>query len=110
MSPLEFQVQLFLANIKETITKGNFFVVERNKNNSFLAAAGMTPKERERIVLSLESNHYIGGPRPDHSNPNEDIWEFKIRYDDKDLYIKLKLVLFSGKYIGKCISFHECEK
>lgn len=110
MSPLEFQIQLFLTSIKETITSGNFIVVDRDKNNAFLADSGMTPKERERVILSLESNHFLAGPKPDHSNPKEDVWEFKTRYNNKDIYIKLKLVLSSGKYYGKCLSFHECEK
>lgn len=52
----------------------------------------------------------MAGPKPDHSNPKEDVWEFKTRYNNKDIYIKLKLVLSSGKYYGKCLSFHECEK
>lgn len=110
MPTQKFQIQLFLTAIKETITSRNFYVVQRDKNNAFLAKSGMTPKEREKIILSLESTHFMAGPKPDHNSPSEDVWEFKTRYNNKEIYIKLKLIRTPNKNIGKCLSFHECEK
>ena len=56
----------------------NKVVVREDKNNEFLARIGMTPKERENIILSLESWHYIKGPVSDHKNHGEkEIWVFK---------------------------------
>jgi len=106
----KFQIQLFLTRIKESITSKNFVVTPRDKNNEFLAKTGMTPKERENIILSLESWHYIKGPVSDHKNHGEkEIWVFKVNYSGKDIYIKLKLSPNSdtNTFFGKCLSFHE---
>lgn len=106
------QIQLFLTQIKETITSKNFIVIPRDKNNEFLATTGMTPKEREEIILSLETRHYMKGPAADHKNPGEkEIWVFKVNYSGKDIYIKLKLSLNpdTKTFFGKCLSFHESE-
>lgn len=108
----KFQIQLFLTQIKETITSKNFVVIPRDKNNDFLAKTGMTPTERENIILSLESRHYVKGPASDHNNPKEkDIWVFKATYNGMDIYIKLKLLLDpdTDRFFGKCLSFHESE-
>lgn len=109
----KFQIQLFLARVKEAISSKRFVVIPRGKNNEFLAKTGMTPKEREKIILSLESRHYIKSPASDRNNPKEkDIWIFKETYNGIDIYIKLKLLLEpdTGRFFGKCLSFHESDK
>ncbi|VAX28019.1 hypothetical protein MNBD_NITROSPIRAE03-767, partial [hydrothermal vent metagenome] len=39
------QIGLFLVTLKEAISNGNFVVIQREKNNEFLALTGMTPQE-----------------------------------------------------------------
>ena len=102
------QINLFLIKLKESIEKGNFAVIRREKNNEFLAREGMTPEERENVILGLQTKDYESGPEKDYDNPNEkDIWKFKRKYLGKDIYIKLKLITKGHGFYAKCLSFHD---
>ncbi|MEC4684854.1 MAG: hypothetical protein VST71_03870 [Nitrospirota bacterium] len=88
------QIGLFLVTLKEAINNGNFVVIQREKNNEFLALTGMTPQERENVILTLQTNDYRSGPEEDRGNPGEkDIWKFEKKYLGRDIYIKFKLIL-----------------
>lgn len=103
------QITLFLRALKESVAADRFRVVEREKNNLFLAENGMTPIERRNIILSLEVVDYVSGPEIDLDYPEEKaIWKFRKRYLDMDIYIKIKLVTLKNEdiFYAKCISFH----
>ena len=104
------QIELFLVTLKKAINSGNFVVIPREKNNEFLALTGMTPQEREDVILSLQTGDYISGPEDDRGNPGEkDIWKFKKKYLGRDIYIKLKLIPIEDGFYARCLSFHETE-
>lgn len=104
------QVGLFLVTLKEAISNGNFVVIQREKNNEFLALTGMIPQERENVILSLQTNDYMSGPEVDRGNPGEkDIWKFKKKYLGRNLYIKFKLIPIEDGFYAKCLSFHETD-
>ena len=102
------QVRLFLIQFKAAIAGGRFYVVPREKNNDFLASQGMTPKEREEVLLELQTSDYYAGPEEDKDYPGEkDIWKFKKRYLGVGIYIKVKLSSIEGGFYAKCLSFHD---
>lgn len=106
----EDQIRLFLLKVKEAISLGNFTVINRDKNTKFLADCGITPREREIIILSLDVDDYEKGPTPDHKKSSEDIWIFRKQYLGIDIYIKLKLVIQQEVFHCICLSFHEVEQ
>jgi hypothetical protein len=109
------QIALFLMQLKEAIARRHYTVIQREKNNDFLARHGMTPKEREEVLLGLQIKDYSSGPG---DNGERGVWEFKTKYRGIQIRIKVKLLPFDGVfakdgcyakdgYHAKCASFHD---
>jgi hypothetical protein len=113
------QVAVFLMQLKEAIARRHYIVIQREKNNEFLARHGMSPKEREEVLLGLRADDYCCGPEMDPEYPGEaGVWEFKTKYLGIEICIKVKLLPFESGfakddvfakdgYYAKCSSFHD---
>lgn len=98
----------FLTTAKSLMSTGNYDFVRRRKNMQALAAHGLSIMDAKSEILSLVVGDYYKGPKQDldPSRPG-DIWEFKKSVDGVPFYVKLKIVQVNGRYILKCIGFHE---
>ena len=75
---------------------------------SFLAKTGMAPKERRSKISNLRILDYGAGPERDYNNPDDcDIWKFKIRYLNSEIYVKIKLTEGDDGFHAICQSFHD---
>ena len=103
-------IALFLTQAKTLISVGDYTFVARRKNLQALASRGLTVDSVKKAILSLEVGDYYKGPKQDFdpSQPG-DIWEFKKTIDGEVFYVKLKIQNMNGKYILKCLSFHESD-
>lgn len=113
------QIALFLIQLKEAVARRHYIVTQREKNNEFLARHGMSPKEREKVLLGLEVNDYRSGPEDDSDYPGEaGVWEFATKYLAREICIKIKLVPFQDVlakdgfyakegFYAKCSSFRD---
>lgn len=103
-------INTFLTDAKNLITKGKYDFVPRRKNMQDLAAHGLTITDAMSEILSLLAGDYYKGPKLDHdSNRPGYIWEFKKMICETQFYVKLKISQESGEDILKCIGFHEDE-
>jgi hypothetical protein len=105
------QIAQFLTRFKKTAQLRIDFI-NRPKNNSFLAAKGMTPEERKEIILGLEVQHYVDGPEVDEAHPKgpKSVWVFGYKAECGHIYIKVKHYTDNaGIGRAKCLSFHEAE-
>lgn len=104
----EFRLRNFLDRCREIIENKpeNLKLIPRKKNMDSLYSMGLTPLDIEEIVCDLTPENYFRGPSPDHNFPNEEVWEFKVLYEEFRIYIKLKL---KEEEFVICISFHEDE-
>ena len=99
---------LFLMELKEAISRHHYMVIEREKNSEFLARHGMSPKEREEVLLSLRVDDFCSGPEMDAEYPGEvGVWEFMTKCRGIAICIKLRLLPSGGGLYVKCFSFHE---
>jgi hypothetical protein len=104
----DFRTALFLTQLKEAIARGHYIVIQREKNNKFLARHGMSPKEREEVLTGLGAGDYCSGPEMDPEYPGEvGVWEFTTKYRGIDMCIKIRLLSSEDGLYAKCLSFHE---
>jgi len=102
-----YKVKLALFKIKKLIDEGNCsFEHQREKNTRTLAALGILPEDIFQFLLELTPQNYYRGPSTDYDTDEPDcIWEFGLTIDDREIYIKLKLL----ENFVKDISFHFAE-
>lgn len=100
------EVELFLKQFLPKLDIWGIIFVDRDKNNAALKAMGITPKARETIIKSLETEDYV----ETITDPASwgDMWVFGKDAFDKKIYIKITLGQPNNKTI--CISFHESER
>lgn len=101
----EAEINGFLQRFKENWPP-MCVVVLRDTNNDALLELRLLPSHRKEEIMSLTTKHYHKGPEPDRGRPGEEVWMFKKRIKDQDVYIKLKIYEVKGELYGKCISFH----
>ncbi len=102
------EVETFLRNFKNCWPP-YCYVVPRDKNDEALFSLGITYEQRKEVILSLKYENYHKGPEPDDSGGLGEIWIFRKRVTETELYIKLKIIENMGMSFGKCISFHPSE-
>lgn len=102
------QVRLALFQIKTLINKKQCsFEQQRKKNIDTLAELGILPEDVFDLLLELTPENYYKGPSKDYNTDEKDcIWEFGIKINERDIYIKLKLMTD----FVKDISFHFAER
>lgn len=101
----------FLNNAKTLIQSGHFTFIPRKKCMQSLARHGLTISEAKDHLLTLTTENYYKGPKPD-KDPDKpgNIWEFKKIINQVTFYIKLKID--SNGHLEselKCLGFHEDE-
>ena len=99
------QVGLFLCNMKAIVEKRGFIFVERAESLEFLTERGMTEKDLEAIILSLEPKDCFDGPEPDRDPRFSEKWtvaEFSPDSNEKTLYLKMSIRTDAGRC--KCLS------
>jgi len=99
-------VEGFLKAFREAISKNGLQVIFRTSNNQALIDLGLTPKLREEIILNLQSDNYAQGPLPDDQGMPGDVWIFGCEVNNREVYVKIKLVEVNGEKYAKCLSFH----
>ncbi len=102
-------VEHFLADFK---TKLKIYSViyrdDRDKNLQALADLEITRAKRTEYLGKLKAEDFCSGPNKDCLNPTmPDYWEFGIKVNKKDIYVKISLGNPNDSVI--CISFHLAE-
>lgn len=101
-------VEKFLNNF---YVKVNIFGIrfrdDRDKNRNALLDLEISPRLREKVVMSLKWNDYSEGPITDELNNYGEMWVFGKDVDDTEVYIKISMGPPNSHTI--CISFHVAE-
>ncbi|MEQ8192006.1 MAG: hypothetical protein ABRQ39_28835 [Candidatus Eremiobacterota bacterium] len=106
----EHIVNEFLAEFKEIILSGNFYLIPREKNIEGLINLGINRQQAKKEILDLTYENYYQGPVIDeYVNYKGDLWIFGKDINNIQTYIKLKIEIKAGKKIAKCISFHPAD-
>jgi len=96
----------FLLTFKKAACRGQgIYLVPRQETLETLLALGLTKRNLEEIVLSLSVDDYSSGPVEDRDRQGY-LWIFGKQVKGRQMYIKLKVVVVSGKVMAKCLSFH----
>jgi len=104
-----WQVELFLKEFKRALCQ-DCVVIPRDKNNQALRAVGLTPLQRRDEILGLGVEDYVAGPEDDLDAPDQAVWTFGRRIEDREVYIKLTMMKKAESgFVAKCLSFHEAE-
>lgn len=96
----------FLKLYKE-IAQKKFTFISRKKNLDSITDLGITITQAKTIIMQLTYENYYKGPEEDKDRKGINIWEFGVKVDGEEIYIKLSEDLSWGT--AKCISFHKAE-
>jgi len=101
----------FLNLFKGCVSLGRYDVRTRHKNRQGLIDLGLSAVERREILLGLEPENYIAGPKPDDTDPAHEVWEFGKKLGEEEIYIKLRVVreTSAGRHHALVWSFHPAE-
>jgi len=101
-------VEKFLSNfyVKVKIF-GIRFRDDRDKNRNTLLDLEISPRLREKVVMSLKWNDYSEGPITDELNNYGEMWVFGKDVNGTEVYIKISMGPPNSHTI--CISFHTAE-
>lgn len=103
------EIEAFLAEVREAISRGRCSLVPRDKNMASLARLGLTVSDALDEVKSLTVSDYLKGPESDHNPAAPDpVWVFGKNVDGQTFYIKAK-VLQAQPGSARVISFHIAE-
>jgi len=83
---------------------GIVFRDDRGKNLQTLLDLDITPADRMKIISDITGSDFHKGPIKDELNNGSDLWVFKKKIKNQEVYIKITLGLYGNKVI--CISFH----
>ena len=103
----------FLNLFKGSVSLDRWTVKEREKNRQGLIDLGIAPDERREILLGLEPEDYIAGPKPDDTDDTKEVWEFGKVVHETGVYIKLRAVPDPRRkavYHALVWSFHRAER
>ncbi len=87
----------FLRVFKVCAMLGRMSTKSREKNRQALIDLGLTANERRGIVLGLQPEDYVAGPKQDDTDDTKEIWEFGKTAGGTDVYIKLRVAPYHGK-------------
>jgi hypothetical protein len=107
-------VEKFLEEFRASCPVDGPYIVDRDEYTEFIEESGIQDSEITKIVLeNLNKSHYFKGPNKDRSNVHVEgiIYEFKYRWDDYIIYVKLKVPIQNSLRTDPlgclCLSFHE---
>jgi hypothetical protein len=101
-------VENFLAEFKIKFKIfGIRFRDDRSKNQNSLLELGITPKQREDVIVDLNTSDYSEGPLVDVLNNQGEMWVFGKDVKGNEVYIKITMGRPNSHTI--CISFHKAE-
>ena len=84
------ELSTFLRDIK---TCDVILVIQTEKNKQTRYLLGMSLLEQDNIIRNLSNNDYYSGPLSDYDTSKpENLWVFKVNYEGRVLYIKLKIL------------------
>ena len=89
-----------------------YTVKDREKNRQGLINLGVSASDRRNIVMGLEPEDYVAGPKPDDTDDTKKIWEFGKKISRTPVYIKLRVVKDTKKnnvHHALVWSFHPAE-
>lgn len=103
------EVEAFLKEFKERTKRFRLlYVDEKPSNIDTLNILEITPKGRDKYVLSLTSENYCQGPDKNHYPGQNDVWVFGKLIKGKEVYIKI-FINAKQNLPNVCISFHIAE-
>ena len=85
------EVVEFLHIFKSCSMLNRYTVKDREKNRQALINLGVSASDRRNIIMGLEPEDYVGGPKQDATDNTKKIWEFGKRISGTDVYIKLRV-------------------
>ena len=103
------QVFCFLRDFKENLLQNRAYFYKHQKNLETLIELGLTCRDQDEILLSLQLEDYSSGPEPDMYHSGQVFWVFGKQIEGVELYLKLKIVSQAGEEYAVCISFHAAE-
>ncbi len=104
MRNTQLLVDLYLEKARQHIEDGHYTFETADKRR--LTELGISYQEALRIIMSLTSDNYVSGPKPDHLIAEQSIYEFGYDYDDMQIYIKLTFRIKHDLFI---MSFHQAK-
>jgi hypothetical protein len=110
--PIRDEVADFLRSFKGCVALEHYAVKDRQKNRQGLIDLELTPAERRDLLLGLEPEDYVAGPKPDDTDDTKEVWEFGTTVGGKEVYIKLRVVQDPRRrnaYRATVWSFHPAE-
>ena len=110
--PSRREIAAFLRAFKACVMLDRLTVKSRQKNRQGLLDLGLSTQQRREVLLGLEPQDFVAGPKPDRSDPTKDIWEFGKALEGTDIYIKLRVVedpRDKGVHGALVWSFHPAE-
>jgi len=102
----------FLNLFKSCLLMDRWGIKHREKNRQALIDLDISPDERRDVLLGLQPEDYITGPKPDDTDSAKEVWEFGKKVNGQETYIKLRVVKPPGKqgvFHGLVWSFHPAE-
>lgn len=103
------EIEAFLAEVRDAISRGDCKLIPRGKNMASLARMGLTVSDALDEVKGLTVSDYLKGPESDHNPAEPDpVWVFGKNVDGQTFYIKAK-VLQAQPGSARVISFHIAE-
>lgn len=102
-------VELFLQQLRDKIIIFDIAFRPRDKNMDALAELDILPIDRLKYIKQLSSNNYYTGPNTDtYDSSKPEYYEFGIKINGIEVYIKLSLGLPNKRV--DCMSFHAAER
>jgi hypothetical protein len=101
-------VRQFLEEFKSLVLENGLYVIDRLINRDALLELGLTDKQRSEIILSISVMEFNSGPIKDQYKSGV-YWVFGKKIDSVEVYIKLKIIEYSGKEHAVCLSFHKSD-
>lgn len=104
----EFQVRLFLAQLKKIARKKRIiFYKDKHKNVQTMSELGISFKDCEEHLLKLTLEDYVEGPTDDSTVFGAKRWVFRKIIEGREMYIRLRIDTDNEEAI--CESFHFSE-
>lgn len=100
------EVEAFLRQFKPKMSVWGIFFLGRDKNLDTLKRLGMTPVEREEVIMDIEAEDFCEMINDTVGSLGE-MWVFGKDCRGQEIYIKISMGSPGSKTI--CISFHIAE-
>ena len=104
-----FAAELFLEKLRALLAARRVVFTPRHwrKTRDFLLAEGLAEEDVFDILGHLHPEHYGVGPEEDRDGTPGDVMVFFYPYEERTLYIKLKVWCGSDGGHAAVLSFHE---